>query len=330
MQETLSTSTKNVEEVRDSFASHDGDDDEAWYVQVINKTSNTSSREDALMNLVLEEMSQFYDVVNDREFRQIELKYPSSRTVLYKVAEKIAVFDSMRDNVHAELKRLETSPAESFLNGAVDCHLRQSSLANKHKTKCELCRVSDDINAFELELFHFVRKDIKTLTQNVRKTISAEEDEKLKKAGVYLHNEQRKGNWADSEVERLLRAILRYTKLKASDFPSAVVDDGNQHMKLIDAMKKEFKLMRILWRQIYDHVAAVDELSMATLRLRARQPEEPILPNDTIKRVSDRNEEDAEGKFNKNWPFFVVTAKSANFSNFKTFQKENRFFSAFF
>ena len=36
------------------------------------------------------------------------------------------------------------------------------------------------------------------------------------------------------------------------------LEDGNRHMKLIEAMKKEFKLMRILWRQIYDHVSRTD------------------------------------------------------------------------
>ena len=101
--------------------------------------------------------------------------------------------------------------------------MRQSSLANKHKKKCDLCTVHDDIEAFESELFHFVRGDIKSLTQNIRKSLTTEEDDKLKKAGVFLHNEQRKGNWADSEVERLLRAVLKYARSRAADYPSALV-----------------------------------------------------------------------------------------------------------
>lgn len=38
-------------------------------------------------------------------------------------------------------------------------------------------------------------------------------------------------------------------------------------MKLIKAMKKEFKLMRAFWSLLCDHVAALDELSMCTQRL---------------------------------------------------------------
>ena len=33
-----------------------------------------------------------------------------------------------------------------------------------------------------------------------------------------------------------------------------ILEDGATHMKLIEAMKKEFRLLRIVWRQIYDQV----------------------------------------------------------------------------
>ena len=54
------------------------------------------------------------------------------------------------------------------------------------------------------------------VTGKVRQTISATEQERLEAAGVYLHEDQRKGTWADSEVERLLRAILKYCKQQGS------------------------------------------------------------------------------------------------------------------
>jgi hypothetical protein len=37
-------------------------------------------------------------------------------------------------------------------------------------------------------------------------------------------------------------------------------------MRLLEALKKEFRLTRVLWRQIFDQVAGVDELNMSTLR----------------------------------------------------------------
>ena len=45
------------------------------------------------MELIREEMGQFYDVVSAKEFRQIEQKYPTSRVALMKVIEKVDEFD---------------------------------------------------------------------------------------------------------------------------------------------------------------------------------------------------------------------------------------------
>ena len=42
---------------------------------------------------VRDEMAAFFDVVNAKEFRHIEQKYPSARTVLGKLAEKVDQID---------------------------------------------------------------------------------------------------------------------------------------------------------------------------------------------------------------------------------------------
>ena len=55
-----------------------------------------------------------------------------------------------------------------------------------------------------------------------------------------------------------------------------MLEDGATHLKMLEAMKKEFKLNRIHWRQIYDHVAGVDELNMSVMRLRLRFEDEPV------------------------------------------------------
>ena len=65
-------------------------------------------------------------------------------------------------------------------------------------------------------------------------------------------------------------------------------------MKLLEAMKKEFKLLRILWRQIYDNVAAVDELNMSIMRLRLRFDDEPITSENKMKIKKDKKEKSAD------------------------------------
>ena len=45
------------------------------------------------MKIVREEMAAFFDVVNAKEFRHIEQKYPSARRVLVRLAEKVDEID---------------------------------------------------------------------------------------------------------------------------------------------------------------------------------------------------------------------------------------------
>ena len=67
-QETLAPSSKSVEDIREEFVlqggggGSGGGQDEPWYVCVINAASPVASREDALMKMVLEEMSQVWSL----------------------------------------------------------------------------------------------------------------------------------------------------------------------------------------------------------------------------------------------------------------------------
>ena len=45
------------------------------------------------MKIVRDEMAAFFDVVNAKEFRHIEQKYPSTGMVLGKLAEKVNQID---------------------------------------------------------------------------------------------------------------------------------------------------------------------------------------------------------------------------------------------
>ena len=73
-------------------------DEGAWYVQSINRV-DSGADESSLLQVIHEEMAQFYDVVNNREFEQIRERYCNSRVIMYKVAEKIQEIDAMRDRV---------------------------------------------------------------------------------------------------------------------------------------------------------------------------------------------------------------------------------------
>ena len=56
--------------------------------------------------------------------------------------------------------------------------------------------------------------------------------------------------------------------------PNGIQSGGLIHLKLFAAFKKEFPLLRVVWRKLNDQASASDELAMATLRLRLRLPHE--------------------------------------------------------
>ena len=61
-----------------------------------------------------------------------------------------------------------------------------------------------------------------------------------------------RGTWSDSEPERLLRAVLKFARQRQNVFTGHILEDGANQMKLLDNLKKEFRLNRIYWRQIFD------------------------------------------------------------------------------
>ena len=67
---------------------------------------------------------------------------------------------------------------------------------------------------------------------------------------------------------------------------------------MFESLKKEFKLCRILWRQHYDHVAAVDELNMSVMRLRLRFEDEPLVSQNKLKIKKDNSNNGADKKTN--------------------------------
>ena len=268
----LDPATKLVSECYGAFVN-----ETAWYEEVISFVE-AADLEKNILKLVHEELGQFYDVVNEKEYKEIQAKYPSSRIVLYKIFEKLEDFEKKREIVMAEIKELEESNPEEYLNAAVECHLRVSTASRKNKKKCKLCEVHDNIEIYENTLFHFVKGEIKGGKGPNRASVTAEERKTLEDAGVFMYDEQRRGTWSDSEVERLLRAVLKFAKNRQGGFSGPLVEDGNNQVRLFEGLKKEFRLTRIYWRQFYDNVAGVDELNMCTMRLRLKFDDEQNTP----------------------------------------------------
>ena len=77
------------------------------------------------------------------------------------VTEQCPAIRSTRDSVLKDLRRLEKSPPEAFLNEAVACHLRKDGGGGQ--AACRLCRAHDVIEGYEGLIFHFVKSELKEM-----------------------------------------------------------------------------------------------------------------------------------------------------------------------
>ena len=161
--------SQQVLDIREDF--QEIENNSSWYENVIDSVSfvheNDSKDADSLMRSILDEMAQFYDVVNDREMAQVRAKYSSLREVLRKISTKVLEFDKSRDSIASQLVRLRSASPETFLNGAVDCHLRFSNV-NKNKGKegafkCQLCEVHDLIEIYEGQPVSYTHLTLQTI-----------------------------------------------------------------------------------------------------------------------------------------------------------------------
>ncbi|CAH1233504.1 SHPRH [Branchiostoma lanceolatum] len=91
----------------------------------------------------------------------------------------------------------------------------------------------------------------------------------------------RRGVWAQSETEKCLKIVLSFCK--SSRLEEQWVEEGNMQVELFEQLRREYKQLHVVWMALRDRIASIDELDMATTRLRLRLPQEertdPPQPN---------------------------------------------------
>ena len=67
----------------------------------------------------------------------------------------------------------------------------------------------------------------------------------------------RKGTWADSDTEKALKALVAFAKSYGGG--KELIDYGHAHLKLFDALKKEFRALRSAWMLLKEQVVIAIE-----------------------------------------------------------------------
>ncbi|KAG0727378.1 E3 ubiquitin-protein ligase SHPRH [Chionoecetes opilio] len=239
--EECRTNTAAVGDLNGTFSSRDG----AWWLAALQCFDK---------EFVLEVRDEMLSSYSRFEENKCLLHPVTSRTHLQMVLNaEMKKLRGQRDDMIKGLDHLHTLDRVALLEGAIDCHLRPSET---EPPQCLLCATHEFFEEYEETLFSMRETKHSRTTEKSRET----EDVKDK---------------AQGEVER----VLRYLQTKClPEWRQEVHRDSQTHFRMLEAMKKEFKNYRIWWRAIFDSVSALDEVNMATLRLRLRHPDEEPPP----------------------------------------------------
>ncbi|XP_043924742.1 E3 ubiquitin-protein ligase SHPRH [Protopterus annectens] len=163
--------------------------------------------------------------------------------------------------VRDAVKKLEGPPTPDVIQAATICHLRPVRLPLNN---CVFCKADELFTDYESKLFSHTVKGQTAIFEEMIEDEEGLVDDRLPTTS--------RGLWAASETERALKAVLSFSKTHRMD--TSLIEEGNAFMELFEAWKKEYKLLHEYWMVLRDHVSAIDELAMATERLRVRHPDE--------------------------------------------------------
>ncbi|KAL2098878.1 hypothetical protein ACEWY4_005358 [Coilia grayii] len=164
--------------------------------------------------------------------------------------------------VQDAVQRLEGPPSQAVIEEATLCHLRPVRLPLNN---CVFCKADELFTDYESKLFSHTVKGQTAIFEEMIEDEEGLVDDRLPTTS--------RGLWAASETERTLKAMLAFARARRLD--SQLLEEASTFMELFEAWKKEYKVLHEYWMNLRDHVSAIDELGMATERLRVRLPDEP-------------------------------------------------------
>eukprot|EP00058_Branchiostoma_floridae_P018800 XP_002604289.1 hypothetical protein BRAFLDRAFT_125252 [Branchiostoma floridae] len=201
----------------------------------------------------------------DPDATSIVNKFRDLRGLQFLLTSQLENLQQSHSAVCTAVNHLSQDPAQRLIQSAVECHLRPEKGEELHT--CEFCKADDLFLEYESRLFSFTAKRLEDMV--------AEEEENPERQVT------RRGVWAQSETEKCLKIVLSFCK--SSRLEEQWVEEGNMQVELFEQLRREYKQLHVVWMALRDRVAAIDELDMATTRLRLRLPEEertdPPQPN---------------------------------------------------
>uniref|UniRef100_A0A670Z0Z3 E3 ubiquitin-protein ligase SHPRH n=1 Tax=Pseudonaja textilis TaxID=8673 RepID=A0A670Z0Z3_PSETE len=244
-----------------------------WWLDVIQSAIQYAIDEELVQRVQNDLTSNYKQQINKLSMAD---KFRDCRGLQYLLTTQMEEVKKLQKQVREAVKNLEGPPSKAVIEAATICHLRPVRLPLNN---CVFCKADELFTEYESKLFSHTVKGQMAIFEEMIEDEEGLVDDRLPTTS--------RGLWAASETERSLKAILSFAKAHRLD--SKAIEEGNIFLELFEAWKKEYKLLHEYWMVLRDHVSAIDELAMATERLRMRHPEEPK-PNHPVLHIIEPHE----------------------------------------
>ncbi|XP_066471535.1 E3 ubiquitin-protein ligase SHPRH isoform X1 [Tiliqua scincoides] len=244
-----------------------------WWLDVIQSAIQYAIDEELVQRVQNDLTSNYKQQTNKLSMAD---KFRDCRGLQYLLTTQMEEVKKFQKLVREAVKNLEGPPSKQVIEAATICHLRPVRLP---LNTCVFCKADELFTEYESKLFSHTVKGQMAIFEEMIEDEEGLVDDRLPTTS--------RGLWAASETERSLKTILSFAKAHRMDVKA--IEEGNIFLELFEAWKKEYKLLHEYWMVLRDHVSAIDELAMATERLRVRHPEEPK-PNHPVLHIIEPHE----------------------------------------
>ncbi|XP_009865700.1 PREDICTED: E3 ubiquitin-protein ligase SHPRH, partial [Apaloderma vittatum] len=232
-----------------------------WWLDVIQTAIEYAIDEELVQRVQNEIICNYKQQTNKLSMAE---KFRDCRGLQYLLTTQLEEVKKFRKIVREAVKNLEGPPSKQVIEAATICHLRPVRLPLNN---CVFCKADELFTEYESKLFSHTVKGQMAIFEEMIEDEEGLVDDRLPTTS--------RGLWATSETERALKALLSFAKAHRMDVK--LTEEGSIFLELYEAWKKEYKLLHEYWMVLRNHVSAIDELAMATERLRVRHPDEPKL-----------------------------------------------------
>ncbi|NWH56760.1 SHPRH ligase, partial [Geococcyx californianus] len=244
-----------------------------WWLDVIQTAIQYAIDEELVQRVQNEVTCNYKQQINKLSMAE---KFRDCRGLQYLLTTQLEEVKKFQKIVREAVKNLEGPPSKQVIEAATICHLRPVRLPLNN---CVFCKADELFTEYESKLFSHTVKGQMAIFEEMIEDEEGLVDDRLPTTS--------RGLWATSETERALKAILSFAKAHRMD--AELTEEGSIFLELFEAWKKEYKLLHEYWMVLRDHVSAIDELAMATERLRVRHPDEPK-PNPPVLHIIEPHE----------------------------------------